>query len=345
MSPNKDDDDDDLVEDLHTLNITTTAANNGIKEEEDDDETNDNYIPFRIDGKPAPGSTKSDIPRYIYRICSANSRSDTDSEWISSRDAADDQHDCETDIFARRDKHAAAEMLNAHLRQKNDPSRRDNLVSWTSSLLKALLYIFHRHTSSADDDGGDGSELEDIFLCVLDTSSYNEGAYIRATSLMAAFRDYSTELAEVEQQRSTEPCHWGEYLTQGPLNIEGACEIVPADKLVECGLFTLLPELKALGERWTRNGKPTTPSWDEALQKLRGAWEDGDVDLEAAEEFTEEEESCVARIASRFGVYLQTPVAAALAALRPRREADPRLVFRALRTDGRYFYYSSFLLA
>jgi hypothetical protein len=347
MRPSKED--DDLVEDLHALDITTTTTTTTTTniitqevEEEDDDETNGNYIPFRINGKPAPGSTKSDIPRYLYRICTANSRTDTDSEWIQSRDAADDQQDSETDIFARTDKHAAAEMINAHLRRKLDPSRRNNLVSWTSSLLKALLFIFDRHTSSRpndddnDDDNGDSLELEDIYLCMLDTSSYNEGAYIRAPSLIAAFREYSTELAEVEQQRSTQPCHWGEYLTQGALNIEGACEIVSADSLVERGLFTLLPELEALAARWNRNGQPAAPSWDEALEKLRGAWEGGDVDLKLVEELTDDEERCAGKIAELFGVYLQTPLAAALAALRPRREGDPRLAFRALRTDGTF---------
>ena len=327
MGPSKD---DDLVDNLHDLNIT---------EEEDDEKTNGNYIPFRIDGKPAPGSTKSDIPRYLiphmHRPFPHRHRRRMDQLPRRSRPRKQrNKHSCTNGQARRRrnDKRAP--------KAKADPCRRYNHVSWTSSLLRALLYIFHRHTDSAnnddDDEDSDGSELEDIYLCVLDTSSYNERAYIRATSLMAAFREYSTDLAE--QQRSSQPCHWGEYLTQGALNIEGACEIVPADELVECGLFTLLPELEALAARWKRNGKPTAPSWNELLEEAArgvGGWRCG---FEACRGAYGRGGEVRAKDCGAVWRVFAAAVAAALAALRRRRDGDPRLVFRPLKTDGTFVF-------
>lgn len=55
-------------------------------------------------------------------------------------------------------------MLYIHLRWWGTLSDPDNLVSWTSSLLFALQYVFYRHYSSKD-----GSSLDTIDLCVVDT--------------------------------------------------------------------------------------------------------------------------------------------------------------------------------
>lgn len=318
-----------------------TISNDDADQDSDyEDDTDGNYIPFRVDGKGVEGSLYNDIPRYMYRVYTSKISSDADSNWIMSRDAARNTDDYEVNVYARKDKAAAAKMINSHFRQSftnssDSDARRDNLISWTSSLLSALLYIFHRHTSPADGP----PPLTDIHLCVLDTSSYNEGAFIRAESLIAAFREHSPELQKLERQRADNPCHQGEYLSQGRLNIEGACEIASADKLVGCGLFTLLPELEALAERWARKGEPTAPTWDAALERLREAWDPDSPSFVDEYEFTAEENEAAMDIGSLFGVYLQVPVAAAVTALRPRRDGGVGFAFRELRIQGKPYFF------
>jgi hypothetical protein len=114
------------------------------------------------------------------------------------------------DIFAR-DKHEVAEMLNRHLRWWSGDE--DNLVSWTSSLLFALVYMFHLHANPSD-----ASPLNEIYLCVTDTTMFPPGVFLRDMDLIQAFRafdeTYGKNLDDFERLRSAD-YYFGEYISPG----------------------------------------------------------------------------------------------------------------------------------
>jgi hypothetical protein len=55
----------------------------------------------------------------------------------------------------------------------------DNLVSWTSSLLFVLVYIFHLYANLTD-----GLTFDDIHLCIIDTISFPRGVFLRDMDLI-----------------------------------------------------------------------------------------------------------------------------------------------------------------
>lgn len=86
-----------------------------------------------------------------------------------------------------------ASMLNWHLRWSGKPEDPDNLVSWTSSLLFVLQYIFYRHTRWKD-----RSSLDKIYLCVIDTVSFPNGVFLRDIDLIYAYRSFDINLRDLE---------------------------------------------------------------------------------------------------------------------------------------------------
>ncbi|KAF4955043.1 hypothetical protein FSARC_11950 [Fusarium sarcochroum] len=102
------------------------------------------------------------VPRYLFRVFATKSQGTTDCCWSRFRNAKNLVDNSSVDIFARPNKKETAGMISRHLLwlQGSD----DNLVSWTSSLLYALVYIFYLHANKKDD-----SAFEDTYLCVVDT--------------------------------------------------------------------------------------------------------------------------------------------------------------------------------
>lgn len=106
-----------------------------------------------------------DIPRYLFRVFTPNSRGTADESWTRSMDATDAAQNSRVDRFARENKRRVASMLNRHLQWWK--GHEDNLVSWTSSLLFAPVYIFHLHANS-----NDRSAFDDLYLCIIDTNKF-----------------------------------------------------------------------------------------------------------------------------------------------------------------------------
>ncbi|WQF79257.1 hypothetical protein CDEST_04271 [Colletotrichum destructivum] len=98
------------------------------------------------------------IPRHLFRVFTPKSAGITDEFWTKSLDARLSGKDHKTDIFARVDKRHVAKMINSHLRWYHCTS--DNLVSWSSSLLVVLVYIFYLQASTWD-----GLTFGNIHLC------------------------------------------------------------------------------------------------------------------------------------------------------------------------------------
>lgn len=155
-------------------------------------------------------------------------------------------------------------MIHRHLRWK--PGDGHNLVSWTSSLLFALVYIFHLRANLSD-----GSVFEQINLCIIDTSTFPDGVFLRDLDLIRFYRSYDEGLRNFEPLRSKKRkgfsghYYFGEYLSQGALKIEGKCQIVSAQELMDRGLFSIRSEFGDFA-RWTPQERPP---WANDVIELR----------------------------------------------------------------------------
>ncbi len=128
-----------------------------------------------------------EIPRYLIRISTPRSDGSNDEIWVKSTAAKNGHENRSVDIFAMDDKQQAATAINKYLRWRG--TEADNLVSWTSLLLFVLQYIFYRHKHRKD-----RSNLEDIKLCIIDTTTLPEGVFLRDMDLMDAYRQFNADL-------------------------------------------------------------------------------------------------------------------------------------------------------
>ena len=180
------------------------------------------------------------IPRFLFRVYTPRSDGFTNETVASSRDAASELHGNDEDIFATNTPAETAKLVADHLwwtRDKENERRRDNLVSWSSSMLFLIRYIFYRHYDSADE-----SHLGDIHLLVVDTEAFPPHTFIRDSDLIQAFKRFDNRkqdgllsLASLRDARH----YFGEYLSQGSLQISGKCSTTSAHTLVLKGLLDL----------------------------------------------------------------------------------------------------------
>ncbi|KAM3497795.1 hypothetical protein MY10362_008868 [Beauveria mimosiformis] len=221
------------------------------------------YIPFNT-----PQSTQrwppGRMPRYLFRVFTPRSQGMTNRSWTRSMDARHEFPNWATDIFARTDRRQAAEMIDRHLRWWKGAD--DNLVSWTSSLLFALVYVFHLHANIRD-----MSKFEDIFLCMIDTKNIPDNVFIRDMDLIAAFSKESVSLHDFEGLRRRQSrdfsgyYYFGEHLTQGALKIEGRCEIISSKSIIDNGLYHIREEFQSFAN-WQVREKPP---WANPVVEMR----------------------------------------------------------------------------
>ena len=171
------------------------------------------------------------IPRFLFRVYTPKSDGFTDEHTVSSRDAAAGQHLSDEDIFSTQTPEETARLIADHLSWRRGP-RRDNLVSWSSSMLFLIPYIFYRHH-----DKNDGSSLRDIRILVTDTEKFPARTFIRDTDLISAFKAFDSRekygLKSMDWLRSHTHHYFGEYLSQGSLNISGKCRTVSAQAMIK----------------------------------------------------------------------------------------------------------------
>jgi hypothetical protein len=175
-----------------------------------------------------------DIPRYLFRVFTPNSRGRTDKTWTKYIDARSGNNNYKVDIFARENKQQVASMLNSHLQWWE--SREDNLVSWTSSLLFALIYMFHLHANSRD-----GSAFDEIYFCFIDTKKFPKAVFLRDMVLIKVYFPLNAELESFQHLRLGH-YYFGEYLSQGALATENKCEIVSAQEIINRVLYKMRHE-------------------------------------------------------------------------------------------------------
>jgi hypothetical protein len=233
-----------------------------------------------------PSGALENIPRYLFRVISPLSDGHTDGTWARSKAACQSLASSRQDIFAGLDsqKRVVIErMLNAHLRWWSKKNANDNFVSWTSSLLFALQYMYYRHH-----DYRDGSSLDDIKLYVVDTTSFPRGTFLRDLDLIEAFFDrddrykyWLRNLRNLRNLRKDSDYYFGEYLTQGSLRIADKHQVVSAASLFQSGLMKRLqphlPDIQDAGDG--------EPGWaDPVLDLRKQVWPIGTLDPLSAEE-------------------------------------------------------------
>ena len=262
-----------------------------------------------------------DIPRYLFRVSTPRSDGTTDKVWVRSKDAKFFPVDGTVDLFANSNDREAASMLNRHLRWKGEPENSDNLVSWTSSLLFALQYIFYRRNHQKDQ-----SPFEAIDLCIIDTTAFPKGVFLRDMDLMDAYSPSHPDVKHFQGLRTRRhyrfcgSYYFGEYLSQGALKIEAKCKIVSAQAILDQGLLSLQPLFQV---------STGVPKWADEVIALREDFYQTHTEPELV---TKSETQAAIDIAQLFGPHWRLPVAANLLALRPRRRHDEGLL-RAFRTS------------
>jgi hypothetical protein len=179
-------------------------------------------------------------------------------------------------------------------------------------LLFALQYGLHRARRNNPDE----YELSQITLLVIDTRNVPNGAFVKDLEIMDAFSSYSDPLLKKnlaylrEMRLGSQGYYFGEYLSQGCLEIKGIGSQATMQDLIDSGLFQLMPELKSMS------------SWDQWAKRV----------IELREPFREvdnvnqSKHSDVRRaivIAERcFPGQWALPVAVMLIALKPRMKND-----------------------
>ncbi|KAG2026639.1 hypothetical protein GB937_001424 [Aspergillus fischeri] len=177
----------------------------------------------------------------------------------------------------------AAKSLKNHLNWKCDANC--NLMSWTTSLLFALQYGLYRHQK--DDDR---PAFEDIFLLMIDTRDFPEWTFIKDLEAVNALNDYAMR----------------------------RCEEVSFQKLIDLGLFELLPPL-AVEAEWEK--------WARRAIELRQPFYRGEISSPVANEV----ERAVRIAGDGFGGRWTFPVAAMLLAFRPR--ADDQVILEGFKAE------------
>jgi hypothetical protein len=136
-----------------------------------------------------------------------------------------------------------ARLIRGHLKWQH--LEKDNLMSWTSSLLFAIQYVFHKHAFSR------GSlAFEDVNILVVDTAGFPADSFIRDMDLINAYCTYDAELENfrdlrTEKLRGSEEFYFGEFLSQGALAIGGSdgggrrSKIVSARSMIDARLLEL----------------------------------------------------------------------------------------------------------
>ncbi|KAF4550919.1 Hypothetical protein D9617_15g042720 [Elsinoe fawcettii] len=217
-------------------------------------------------------------------------------------------------ILQREDRWQAGKELWHHLMWKYLPN--DDFMSWTSSFLFVLQHIRRRNLEGR-------SPLRDIKVLVVDTTNFRSGAFIRDMVLIDRLREFNQHLEDYyklrhKQCKEYKPAHYyfGEYISQGILDVEHACTQVTAQDLVDSGFWTLRPDLEAV------DGPSTSIGLAKDICRMRQTYYASECsqDLISAEQWKTAE-----RCARLFGARFYLPMLANLLALLPCDLRSPAL--------------------
>ena len=131
---------------------------------------------------------------------SPRSNGDTNEIWVRSESAHWNKSSSTEDFFSNLDckkRTEIAQTLNLHLQWLQNGGNKDSFVSWTSSLLFAIQFIYYQHLSPRD-----RSCLAEIKLNVIDTTQFPRGTFIRDLDLIDALCVSENSLSNFQSMRN-----------------------------------------------------------------------------------------------------------------------------------------------
>ncbi|KAK4194333.1 hypothetical protein QBC40DRAFT_290939 [Triangularia verruculosa] len=307
-------------------------------------------LPFRPPPPTPPDHLRNfrnnDIPRWLFRVYTPNSCGETTATRVRPKSTTTSAPDSAyVDIFdSSRPEALRAGHLRRHLQWECDkPKVRDcNFVSWSCSLLWVLQYALHR----MEVYDGLQETREKVKFLLLDTSKLNPGTFISDVDLINFFAKHEQfsgmrslqGLRNLRGQRKG--YYFGEYLSQGDLQIGSACVQTDLQELIHCGLFELLPELNDQ-RQWRNVNKGGVFDLRETLRlSLVG----NDLDNGVFENMATREDVLTAielgRLFRSDTLDFTVPAAAVFLGLRKRVKQDPTILkvfaekFSAAQIDG-----------
>ena len=191
------------------------------------------------------GSFKN-VPRYLFRLYGPTTAGKSTEFEVTSPAWATPQKDptCRHGLFQRTYDDARS-LIYDHLRWGDGEHEATcNLMSWTSSILFAILYGIYRGNHSRVNHTQVLSE--DLQILVVNTGLLPHGAFIRDLDLIDFFAPHTSQQNQLRgwRTRSDRRLYFGEYLSQGILNIEGRCTQTSLKALIDNGVFRLCPGME-----------------------------------------------------------------------------------------------------
>jgi hypothetical protein len=253
-------------------------------------------------------------PRYLIRVYSPESAGETSLSATIPPSITVKKSNHTTDVF-KLSPQVGSHRLNAHLRWSSWHEDNCNFMSWTTSLLFALQYALYKHRGAKNP-----SDLSQISLLILDTRDFPKGTFIKDMEMMSVFASLSNNTRGktlenmLELRKSARGHYFGEYLTQGRLDIEGKCVKTTMQRLIDSGLFKVFPELK---------DESYWEMWVNRVVQLRQPFQSSQNDRSTSQTDVRQ---AIAIAESCFGGSWVIPVAAMILSLKPRKENDSVIV-------------------
>ncbi|KAE8327017.1 hypothetical protein BDV39DRAFT_176107 [Aspergillus sergii] len=259
-------------------NLTDTLANTHLSGPPEQSE----QLLFRPQvGSGLLPTALDNVPRYLFRVVSPKSVGATNETWVHSESVSQNQGFSMEDVFFNLNSEkrtTIARTLNLHLRWWPKDGTWDNFVSWTSSLLFAIQYIYYRHLNPDD-----RSSLQQIKLYAVDTTQFPKGTFLCDLDLIDTFwksddHPPRKNLESLRDLRNKTQNYFGEYLSQGSLKIEGKCEVICAQSLFENDrLRRLQPHFREFQNFPFNKGRPIWPQ--EVLRLRESIWQTADLQI------------------------------------------------------------------
>ncbi|KAF9889535.1 hypothetical protein FE257_007245 [Aspergillus nanangensis] len=209
------------------------------------------FNPDELENLMLPSLQQTKTPRYLFRV---HVHAPTSPEQTNQSKLVPpgytDRNPSEMEDLFHQSYIATASVVNAHLQDYRCDENHCTLLTWTTSLLVAIIYglnyyYYHHSTYNTTDKP---SSLHTISIMVLDTHQLPTGTFVNARELMAFFAPGSVALQTLlDVERATDRCsarYVDEYLTQGVVDTAGVSSVrTSLQTMIDHGLFDLFPAL------------------------------------------------------------------------------------------------------
>ncbi|ROW04737.1 hypothetical protein VMCG_04812 [Cytospora schulzeri] len=130
---------------------------------------------------------------------------------------------------------------------------RNTCTEAIAKLEFALVYALYRHQN-----GKDGSKFSDICLMVIDTRKFPPRTFVKDLEIMPVFAQFQSGFRDLQSLLNLRQSdfYFGEYLSQGDLDLSGRGAETSFETLAFLGLFELVPAL-ADQTNWVKWAKAT----------------------------------------------------------------------------------------